>query len=96
MRRQPTAARLAKLWQARRQRLRAEGARWCETHGSTTDADARALHAETPPAVWAVLESLTEEQLEVLCAPGATARDLPELTDLQLMAVFLPEQLDDA
>lgn len=60
-----------------------------------TMADAERIRQATAPAVWRVLETLTVEQLEILVAPGATARDLPELSEAQCLALFAPERLGE-
>jgi hypothetical protein len=80
MRHRATHARLRRLQQARRRWLRARGAALCN---ATRSNDPAALD-DMPPDDRAVLESLTDEQIEVLCAPGATLADVPELTPAQI------------
>ena len=92
MRRRPTAARLAALWRARRQRLRLVGAHWYARSGLTTT-DAEEIRDATAPVVWRVLETLTVEQLQILCADHVRPADFPELSAAQRLAVFEPRRL---
>ena len=87
MRRRPTAARLAALWRARRQRLRLVGAQWHARSGLSS-ADAEEIRDATAPVVWRVLETLTVEQLQILCAEHVTLADFPEFSAAQRLAVF--------
>jgi hypothetical protein len=92
--------RVRTLARRRRQWLRAQGRAYCERHGARVLSDA-ALRAacggdDMPAEHRAALDSLTDEQLEVLCADEATLADLPELTLPQLRALVWPRIITDA
>ncbi len=92
--------RVRTLARRRRQWLREQGRAFLETHGANVPSEAELLEAcggaDMPAEHLAAIESLTDEQLEVLCAPDAKLADLPELTLPQLRALVWPRIITDA